>query len=162
MPSFDLVPPELRRVERYYPDLLVLELCQGQRPFSGLLEQVDWRLCGLISRWVERGRVTGEVGERVLLHPGRHLRCDHVLVMGIGPADQLNSLICNRALEEIMEVCDGLQTQVVALPLPGRASGQVKPEVAAQFLTIRVGKRPLRVVAVEEEHLHADISATLA
>lgn len=161
-PRFDLVAPGLAAVERYRPDLLVVELLRGQRPFSGLLEQVDWRLCGLVSRWVERGRVTGALGELLLVHPGRHLRCAYLLVVGIGAMEEVSSLSCNRLLDDIVGVCDGLRLGSVALPLPGCSTGRVRPAVAAQLLAIRVDRRPLRVIAVARDHLHVEIAATLA
>jgi len=155
------VPPDLPAVERFRPDLLVVELCQGQRPFSGLLEQVDWRVGGMISRAVTRGWVTGALGELVLLGAGRHLRARHLVSVGLGRPEEASSLTCNRLLDDIMEVCDGLRVESVALPLPGRSTGRIRAAVAGQFLNIRVGARALRAIAIEEPRLHVEIAAAL-
>jgi hypothetical protein len=161
MATFELAPPMLRMVERYRPDLLVVELYQGQRPFSGLLEQVDWRLSGVISREVALARVTGRLGEQVLLPPGRHIRCGQVLVASLGPRAGVSSLICNRVIGEIARACDGLGTRCVALPLPGRAAGRFAAGVAAQLLANQFREREMRIVVIEEEQLHQEVAAAL-
>lgn len=161
MPTFDLVPPMLPVVERFRPDLLVVELYQGQRPFTGMLEQVDWRLCGVISRELALARVTGQLGEQVLLPSGRHIRCGQVVVASLGPPAAVNSLICNRVLGEIARTCDGLGPRCVALPLPGRAAGRFSAGVAAQLLANQFRERKMRIVVFEEERLHQEVAAAL-
>ena len=160
-PRFELVAPILSEVERFRPELLVVEVVQGERPLRGLLEQVDWRLCGLISRAMARGRITGELGEMVLVGAGRHLRSRYLVLIGLGARDQANSLNCNRLLDDIMAMCDGLKVESVALPLPGRSTGNVRPATAGQLLNIRVGERGLRAIAMEQEELHAEVAAAL-
>lgn len=163
MPRLGLVTPDVLAIEGHRPDLLVLEYHVQQRPLSGLVEQVDWRMCGLVSRWIARGRITGELGEQVLIPPGRHLRCGQLLVLGMGavPGPRQvrvpTSLDCNRATEQILATCQGLGARRLAMPLPGRAAGLISASVAAQLLSASVEGKDLEVVIIEENHLMQDV-----
>jgi hypothetical protein len=157
--DLDLASPELSAVERYQPDLLVTEYYQGQRPLTGLIEQVDWRLCGLLSRWIARGRITGAKGEVVLAPSGRHLRCKHLLVIGMG--DRCTSLDSNRAVERVLQAGEQLTACCIAMPLPGRMPGFVEGALAARFVANRVRGLDIHLIVIEEEPRHVEIARVL-
>jgi hypothetical protein len=178
--SFDLVLPDLATVEKCRPDVLVVDVIPGQRPLSGLLEQVDWRMCGLVSRFLQRGLITGEVGERVLVPPARHVSCSFLLLVGAGPASGPSSLACNRALGAILEGVEMLEARRVVMTLPGRLAGGVSAFVAAQLLLARLedranrlppaffGERPddeegpgLELIVAEDEEGQREVSRVL-
>jgi hypothetical protein len=153
---FELVPAELNAIERSAPELIVLELAHGERPFGGILEQVDWRLCGLVSRFSARQRITGEVGERVLVAADRHLACRYLLLVGTGPSEQRSVLVWNRLLEIVVRVAAQLGVRRLVLPLSARAAGESKIAVAVDLLRARMEDRDLEVLlAIEEDVLEA-------
>jgi hypothetical protein len=157
--DLDLAAPELAAIERYRPDLLVMEYYQGQRPLTGLIEQVDWRICGLLSRWIARRRITGAKGEVVLAPPGRHIRCGYLLVVGMG--DRCSSLDSNRAVERILRAGEQLMVRSIAMPLPGRAPGFVDGTLAARFVSNRVRGLNLHLIVIEEEPIQAEVARAL-
>ena len=61
------VAPELRRLDELKIEALVMPFFSDERPLRGPLGSVDWRLCGRVSRLIERGIVTGKKGETVLV-----------------------------------------------------------------------------------------------
>ena len=163
--TFELALPELGSIERHRPQLLAVELHAGQRPLLGLAEQVDWRLGGLLSRWIAAGRIDGRQGERVLLSPGRHVRCEAVLTLGMGPVESCSSLVANRMLEQLLRTCAALGARSVAAPLPGRSSGCVRADVAAQLLGSKaraVPRGPARYIVVEEDRFQGAVARALS
>lgn len=163
MPSvrFELVRPDLTAVERFRPDLLVVELHQGERPFAGLLEQVDWRLCGLVSRAVARGRVTGEEGELVLVPGAPHLGTPLVLVVGLGARSGVSALVCNRVVLQVVRGARRLGASCVAMPLPGRAAGAVGATLGARFLRNTSPPAWMRFVIIDDESAHLELAGAL-
>lgn len=159
MANLDLASPELATIERFQPELLVMEYYQGQRPLTGLIEQVDWRICGLLSRWIARSRITGAKGEVVLAPSGRHLRCEYLLVIGMG--DRCTSLDSNRAVERVLRAGEQLMVRSIAMPLPGRAPGFVEGALAARFVANRVRGLDLHLIVIEEEQMQVEIAKAL-
>jgi len=85
-----------------------------------------------------------------------------LVLLGLGRPEEANSLNCNRLLDDVVRVCDGLGVRSVALPLPGRSTGRVRAAVAGQLLRIRLGQRALRAIAIERQDLHPELAGVLA
>jgi hypothetical protein len=75
---------ETRPIERIESDLVVVGYFEDDRPLRGGAARVDWRLCGHLSELLIGGRVTGGVGEAVLMPSIGALRAPRLLLLGLG------------------------------------------------------------------------------
>ena len=81
---FDVAVAALRQLDDRPADALVLAYHADERPLTGLAGLADWRLRGVISRWLRTGFATGELGEHVLYPVAGRLPQRLVLAVGLG------------------------------------------------------------------------------
>src|SRR4051812_7531220 len=73
--------------------MLALGLLEGVTEPTGALAAVDGALGGLISRLIASGEIRGEQARVTLIHnqaPGERLGAERVLVVGLGPREDLD------------------------------------------------------------------------
>src|SRR5438552_17076938 len=73
--------------------MLVVNLLEGVTQPTGATGAVDQALDGLIGRLIASGEIRGELGRTTLLHtpnPGQRLGAERVLVVGLGPREELD------------------------------------------------------------------------
>jgi len=133
--------PSLRKLDLCGTEVLVAGLSSDERPPHGVAGLVDWRLNGRISRLIQSGFATGEIGD-VLLLPGKpKLPFDKVLLFGIGSAAEFSELSYRRVLEKILKTLEGLRARTAVVELPGRHLDAVPAERAADVLLEVAGGR---------------------
>lgn len=98
-------------------DTLVLCMTTDTRPLVGAAGYADWRLCGRISRLVERGVVTGAPDEKVLVSSEGMLPMTRLLLYGFGPRERATTDARER-LVRLVDVLTGLKARAIALDLP--------------------------------------------
>jgi hypothetical protein len=76
--------PSLRKLDLLGTEVILSALAEDEQPPHGLSGLLDWRMAGRISALIERGFVTGKLGEVVLLPGKPKLPFDKVLLFGIG------------------------------------------------------------------------------
>ena len=64
--------------ERVRVELGVAGFFENEIPLRGGAGRVDWRLCGLISEQLAAGRLSGRLGEALLIPAERRFRADRV------------------------------------------------------------------------------------
>ena len=79
-----LLEPTLANLDALVADAVVVGLCIDVRPLAGLLGMIDWRLCGRVSRLIERGVITGASGEQVLMPTLGRIAPPRLFVVGWG------------------------------------------------------------------------------
>ena len=99
-------------------DTLVVPVPADERPLGGEAGWVDWRVCGAISRHLASGYVSGEKEEVVLLPPHRPLGAARLLLVGLGPAPQLEGRGLQRAMTLACEKILSLRGGVALVALP--------------------------------------------
>jgi leucyl aminopeptidase len=126
--------PTLEGLDSLACDALALPLHSDERPPRGATALVDWRLCGLLSRALALGEVTGKRGECVLI-PGRpKLAVDKIFVHGLGPSSELDAEGLREGVQAMLDSLVKAQAHVAALVLPGRAAQQVDAVAAIDAL----------------------------
>lgn len=126
--------PDLESLDHSGHELLVVNLFTDRRPAQGVAGLVDWRSAGRISRLVQTGFVSGELGE-VLLVPGKpFLPFDKILLIGSGQVDQLDEGVFCGLVERILRTVEGLCIRSVVIELPGRQYDQIEAERSAELL----------------------------
>ncbi len=111
----------LESIDELQVDTIALGMTTDVRPLIGAAGYIDWRLCGHLSRLMQRGVVTGERMEKVLFPTLGRLPAARLLLFGWGPRDGL----LNGAAEHLRWTAEVLlqvdaKKVAVALPEPAR------------------------------------------
>ncbi len=120
-----------------------------EKPLCGPVGFLDWRLCGAISRTLERGLFEARRLE-VMLAPARsRLKVKRIFAFGLGPTSEMTSsalhLACRRAYEVMTRA--GVERLVLLAP-----SARSKPELEREFLRALEEELPGRIDLVLVEH----------
>jgi hypothetical protein len=115
MPLLGLAPGPIERVRA---DVAVVPLFAGERPLRAAAGRVDWRLCGRLSHLFAAGRLSGEIGEAVLIPGGGGMRATRVLGVGLGERARVDAVLWEGWVTDVLERSRALGAQhaVVALP----------------------------------------------
>lgn len=146
------VAPELRRLDELKIEALVMPFFSDERPLRGPLGSVDWRLCGRVSRLIERGIVTGKKGETVLVPARPRLPFEKLFLYGLGPRADFDYIANDTALNAMLGTLSRARVRASVLVLPGRAVGLVSPTDAMEaFLRIAENHAELDAVTLVED-----------
>ena len=115
MPQLGLAPAAIERVRA---DLAVVPLFEGERPLRAAAGRVDWRLCGRLSHLFAAGRLSGAVGEAVLIPGGGGIFAPRVLGLGAGRRDQIDAVGWSGWVDDALERARGLAAARAVLALP--------------------------------------------
>ncbi len=147
------IVPDLDKLDEVKCEALAIPFFVEDRPLKGALGMVDWRMCGLISRMIVRGRVSAEKGE-VLLVPGRpRLSMDKLFLFGMGSVETFDETLAEETIGRMLQTLTLAQVRTSALELPGRTTGQLEPARAIELF--------LRVAAEHLEHDEVVLVETL-
>ncbi len=70
-------------------DAAVCGVALDERPLRGPAGRLDWRLCGLLSRYLIRERYTGQLGEDMLVTTVRRLPFQGIFLFGLGRTHEI-------------------------------------------------------------------------
>jgi hypothetical protein len=129
--------PDLRRLDLFVGEVLVLPVLEGERPPRGLAGLVDYRLAGALSRALSDGSFSGALGQLHELSPRPRLAFDRALLLGSGKAEEFNPPVLAGLLDLLTDHLRARGTRRVVLELPGRARGLIEPELAVDLLLDR-------------------------
>lgn len=93
-------------------------LTEDERPFSGALGYLDWRLCGALSRVVASGFFKGAPGERLLLPTDGRVPPGRVFVVGLGRLATITDMGLEHALGQAAQMLVKAGVESVALSWP--------------------------------------------
>lgn len=128
------VEADLRALDGASGELIACAVFEDELPMRGLAGLLDWRLAGKLSGLAKSKFLTGAADEVVLV-PGRpHLPFEKILILGLGLRSRFGDSVVRRALARLSSTLEGLQVKRALVELPGRASGSVEPERAAELL----------------------------
>lgn len=115
-------------------DTLILGFFSDERPPRGYCGQVDWRLNGMISSAIARGRISGDFLEKLLYAFPERIRISRLLLLGLGPISELTYDRLYNAGYEMARTVSGIQANDMALPIPGAGRGPLKLSGMAEAL----------------------------
>lgn len=113
-------------------DAVCALVTEEERPFSGGLGFLDWRLCGAVSRVVKSGFFSGVPGEKLLLPTDGRVPAGRVFVVGLGRSNAVTAVGLEHALAQAAEMLKKAGVESVALALPRLAA----PLAAAREQTL--------------------------
>jgi hypothetical protein len=136
------VGPELAELDRVGTEVLVAALFRDERPPRGVAGLFDWRSAGRLSRLMQEGYATGELGE-VLMTPAKPcLPFDKVIFFGAGDRSEFDDLVFGALVERILTTMEGLRTRSIVAQLPGRHIDVIAAERAADLLLDGAADKP--------------------
>lgn len=126
--------PEMVEIDRLRCDAIGIPFLSDERPPHGVLGLIDWRLCGLVTRMMERGRLTGAPLETVLIPARQRLPVDRLLLFGVGPRAELTPSFQEKLTHHMLSTLTDAGARTSALVLPGRSPELVDPALAVENL----------------------------
>jgi hypothetical protein len=137
------------KLERLAPSLEALDelfgfdavcslLTEEDRPFTGALGFLDWRLCGALSRVVTSGFFTCAPGERLLVPTDGRVPPGKVFVVGLGKLSTVTAMGLEHALGQAAQMLGKAGVESVALTLPALPKA-LGPELEASLERALVG-----------------------
>jgi hypothetical protein len=120
------------RLEDVRTEVLVFFHLEDEPAPRGRLGRVDWILLSPLSRLRARGKWTGALGTSTLLAPGRKLKAERVLVMGVGRRADFSMTALYRLSYHTARTVLDLRCHRIALDLPVRLLSHEPPEKIRQ------------------------------
>jgi len=97
---------------------LALGFFSDERPPKGLCGFVDWRLNGIISRELARGRISGEFMEQILIATPPRIGASKIVLWGMGPFTELTYKRLYLTGLNMSQIMDGMGCTDFAFTLP--------------------------------------------
>lgn len=107
---------------------LVLGFFSDERPPKGLCGFVDWRLNGMISRELARGRISGEFMEKILIATPPRIGASKIVLWGMGLSAELTYEKLYFTGFNVSQIMEGMGCADFAFTLP--AAGRCHLPVA--------------------------------
>jgi hypothetical protein len=110
-------------ITRVPAHVAVVAFFADERPLRGGAAHADWRMCGALSRLIQRGRLSGSFGEAALMPATGGLRVRWLLALGLGRRADFSAERAREFARACVTRSLDLAAEVVALPLPPAAPG---------------------------------------
>ncbi|KPJ73935.1 hypothetical protein AMJ52_02495 [candidate division TA06 bacterium DG_78] len=121
-------------VTQFDGDLLIINLFKGVQQPGGATGVIDKTLNLIISQAIQKGELTGAIGETVVFHTFGKLPTDHVLVVGLGPSEKFGTEQIRKASGAAAQRAQKLKAKRVGTIVHGAGIGGIDPVLAAQSL----------------------------
>ena len=115
-------------------DVLVTGFFQDERPLRGSSGWMDWRLNGMLSRFLIEKRLTGDWKETTLIPSQRRVLPRMILLLGLGRVREYSYLRLRELSPYLLETLKKLNTSNVCLSLPYEESYNVDCGKLAEVL----------------------------
>jgi hypothetical protein len=115
-------------------DVLVTGFFQDERPLRGSSGWMDWRLNGMLSRFLIEKRLTGDWQETTLIPSQRRVLPRMILLLGLGRVREYSYLRLRELSPFLLETLRKLNTSNVCLSLPYEESYNVDCGKLAEVL----------------------------
>ena len=126
------VTPDWKSLDALQSEAILAPLFSDERPLRGMLGLIDWRLCGFVSRMIQRGLVSGMVSENVLVPLRPRLLVDKLLLFGLGPEAEFDETRAAEATRRMLAAAVRARMRAMALVLPGRNTGCISAVTAME------------------------------
>lgn len=124
----------MAELDRLKCDVIGVPFFSDERPPRGVLGLLDWRLCGLVTRMMLRGKILGAPMETVLIPARQRLVVDKVVLFGAGTRPELTPELAAQLMRHMLATFAQIGARSSALVLPGRSPASIDPGVAIESL----------------------------
>jgi len=106
------------RIDVQECDILVTGFFQDERPLKGSGGWVDWRLNGMLSRFLIEKRLTGDWKETTLIPSQGRVKSRIILLLGLGQVKEYSYLRLRELSPFLLETLKKLNTSNICLSFP--------------------------------------------
>jgi len=106
-----------RNIDEIPADAVALTICSDERPLQGESGLIDWRMNGYISRQLQSNRITGKLGETVLIPGPTRIHAKKLFIFGMGETESIDEEKVNTVSEHIKKTLDGMKKTKFAFVL---------------------------------------------
>jgi len=99
-------------------DLLITGLFQDERPLRGSIGWIDWRLNGMLSRFLIENRLTGEWREKTLISSQDRVSPKVILLFGLGKVKEYSYLSVREVVPFVVATLKNLRASNFCFSLP--------------------------------------------
>ncbi len=99
-------------------DLLITAIFKDQRPPKGTAGWIDWRLNGMLSRFLIENRLTGEEKEKTLIPSQGRISPGLILIFGLGDVKEYSYLSVRKMVPFILQTIKDMKMSRICLSLP--------------------------------------------
>jgi Cytosol aminopeptidase family, N-terminal domain len=114
--------------------VLVIGFFKDERPLKGSSGWIDWRLNGMLSRFLIEKKLTGEWKETTLIPSQGRILPELILLFGLGKVREYSYVHLRELSPYLLETLKKLGTSSVCLSLPYEGSTQVDCGKLAEVL----------------------------
>jgi hypothetical protein len=136
-------------------ETLILGFFSDERPPKGYCGSVDWRLNGMISTGIAKGRISGDFLEKAACVFPRRIRVSRLLLFGLGALSELTYDRLYNAGFEMAQTVNGIGTKDLVIPIPAAGRGPLQLSGMTEALITGVfdgwTREPQRVPALDLE-----------
>lgn len=91
--------------DRMEGEVAVVFFFEDDRPLHGAVSLLDWRLNGALTDILLAGKVTGKLGDSVIIRNNGKLDADWALFLGGGKRSRLSRAVWERLLKKGLKIC---------------------------------------------------------
>ncbi|MET0390646.1 MAG: M17 family peptidase N-terminal domain-containing protein [Polyangiales bacterium] len=158
--------PDWKSLDVLHSEAILAPFFSDERPLTGALGLIDWRLCGFVSRLIQRGVVQGSFGETVLVPLRPRFASDKLFLFGLGPRESFAAAQQQSVTERMLDVGVNARVRAMALVLPGRNTQHVSaPEAIESFVRASANRKsraePDEIVLIETPEAQKEMSPIL-
>ncbi len=135
--------------ESLYEENLVLAVYTDERPPRGYSGLVDWRLNGLLSTEIARGRISAAFGEKVILPQPDRIAVKRLILFGLGPISEATQGRLYEAGCRIVETMSDLLCRSFAVNVPTAGKPRLSIQETAEAMLwgyLETGSADRRIV----------------
>jgi len=118
-------------------DVLTLGFFSDERPPRGYCGQLDWRLNGIISTLMAKGRIGGTFMEKVLISPNGRIPSTKILLIGLGDLARLTYDTLYTTGQTMAQTLSDMACDEYVFDIPG--TGKCELDVAQMATTMISG-----------------------
>jgi len=123
------------------PDLpkhkcLIVGIFADEKPPRGVCGFIDWRLNGMISREIKKGRISANFDEKIIIPFPQRIGAEMLMLFGLGNVSDVNYDKIYNAAYLIAKTVDGMAMQTFSLDLYGENRANLKiPNIMEAIVT---------------------------
>lgn len=163
--TVQFLQPEFSTLDVNKNDTFVFCFFSNEKPLKGIKGLLDWRMNGRISRLIIEGKITGILGESIIMPTNQRISANKVCMFGLGDSKEFSMEKCRKIILKIIDTLKKLNVHSFSLPLPGSPIVNLLFRERTQILMEEVFKsyeisdlKKINLGIIEGQHVQRQIS----